>query len=358
MFIVADYAANYPGNFIASLSSLERRMEGEIHFIYFLRDETQTEFLNWVALFSKTHECYRIAFDKSGQRTINREINEKRPSYVYFHFTGLSFLYGIYRKMSKEQRETIKLIQHIHSNPRAKGGIKKRLKHLASKYLCPKSVFFIACSGDAWKIIVEDYHRQKVYLCPNKVDFTRLVFHPGKQPHLEDSMTALTFCYNYHVKGGDIAAAVAKKLHNLHSSFRLYMVVASHEEEIKAHLEKDFPDYRDYIDILPPSNEVANIYALSPIYLLPSRTEGFPYAMIEACYSGLTIVCSDLPALGSINLPRVYFFPVGNSNKAADLIEKAYNSDVEKKENSFFDQYGLDIWAKKEEEIIRDIDNA
>ncbi len=358
MFIIADYAANYPGNFIASLLALEAKMKENTRFIYFFADGATNDFLNWTSDFSNDHECHTIPFNKSGRKVVIKMINEINPSYLYFHFTGLHFSYSIYHALNKSQRKSIKFIQHIHSNPKAKGGIKGRLKHLASRYLCPKSLYLIACSKDAYEILKTDYRRQKIFLSPNKIDFSRLTFSPGKQPDQKQNMTALTFCYDYHVKGGDIAAAAAKALHAKYPSFRLLMVIASHEVEVRDNLKKDFPNYQEFIDILPPSNDVGKLYALSSIYFLPSRTEGLPYATIEASYSGLTVICSDLPTLRDANIPRAKFFPVGSFKEAMRLIEEAFQSNVEKVDESVFKKYSMDVWANREIEIIQEIDNG
>ncbi len=63
-------------------------------------------------------------------------------------------------------------------------------------------------------------------------------------------------------------------------------------------------------------------YSAIDIFVFPSLTEGFGLVLIEAMYSKLPIVCSNLEVLQEVGGSTVMYFEVGNSD---DLAEKMMN---------------------------------
>lgn len=65
-------------------------------------------------------------------------------------------------------------------------------------------------------------------------------------------------------------------------------------------------------------------YSLFDIFMLPSRSEGFPLAMIEAAAYGLPIVLSDIPIFRAIaSEKQVLFFELNNIQNLSDVITVA-----------------------------------
>lgn len=72
--------------------------------------------------------------------------------------------------------------------------------------------------------------------------------------------------------------------------------------------KKDANKYMPYIDI----------------YVLPSFSEAFPLSLIEACYSGVSSVCSNIPVLEEIYTnEEVTFFELNNIKSLKNAIERA-----------------------------------
>ncbi len=60
------------------------------------------------------------------------------------------------------------------------------------------------------------------------------------------------------------------------------------------------------------------------IYAMPSRSEGFPLAMLEAAYKGVPVVCSDLAVFREIFTPdEVSFFKIEDVVSLAEAIRSA-----------------------------------
>lgn len=73
------------------------------------------------------------------------------------------------------------------------------------------------------------------------------------------------------------------------------------------------------------------------LYLIPSRSEGFPLAMLEAVALKKNIVCSNIPVFKEIFTPKeVTFFDLDNINTLVDAIKIALKTD---KSDSAYQRY-------------------
>jgi len=67
------------------------------------------------------------------------------------------------------------------------------------------------------------------------------------------------------------------------------------------------------------------------VYAMPSISEGFPLALIEAAFTKKSCVCSDIPLFREIfSDDEVTFFELGNRNSLKAAIEEAYEKRTEK----------------------------
>lgn len=65
------------------------------------------------------------------------------------------------------------------------------------------------------------------------------------------------------------------------------------------------------------------------VYCMPSYSEGFGLALLEAAYAGKAIVCSDIPSFHELFTNEVVFFTLNDTNSLSTAISKA-NADKEK----------------------------
>jgi glycosyltransferase involved in cell wall biosynthesis len=72
-----------------------------------------------------------------------------------------------------------------------------------------------------------------------------------------------------------------------------------------------------------PNREVADVLARARCFVLPSRTEGHPKALLEAMATGLPCLGSDIPAIRELARDgAVALFPPGDARAAAALIRR------------------------------------
>lgn len=69
-------------------------------------------------------------------------------------------------------------------------------------------------------------------------------------------------------------------------------------------------------------NDLAQIYANASLYVLASRNEGFPLALLEAMSYGLDVAVSDIPATHLVSLNSDDYFTVGETGELAKAINK------------------------------------
>ena len=103
-----------------------------------------------------------------------------------------------------------------------------------------------------------------------------------------------------------------------------------------------------------PRERVAEFFAASDAFISASRSEGFPYSIVEAMASKLPVVSSDIPgAAWARGVPGVVFFPPGDADALSKAIYQMLSwTDDERSANSnancsfVTERYSLNQWAE------------
>ena len=73
-----------------------------------------------------------------------------------------------------------------------------------------------------------------------------------------------------------------------------------------------------------PADDLVKFYSSFDAFVFPSLAEGFGIVLIEAMYSGLPIVCSDLEVLQEVGGSTVFYFEAGNAEDLAGKMLSLY----------------------------------
>lgn len=98
-------------------------------------------------------------------------------------------------------------------------------------------------------------------------------------------------------------------------------------------------------------------------FLLPSRFDPWPLAVVEACAAGLPVIASE--ACGStVEMIRPdyngYLVPTGNADALADTLVRAHGEyemmpEYGRRANQFAAAYSAEVWAKRWEGFVREL---
>jgi glycosyltransferase involved in cell wall biosynthesis len=106
-----------------------------------------------------------------------------------------------------------------------------------------------------------------------------------------DVFVPLHFGWQWRRKGGDLYLAALDALVEAESSRRIQAVTVGREAAAAVRGSRPRP----YVTVLEATENVRELYAAADVFVSPSRSEGMPFAVLEALSSGLPVVASDIP---------------------------------------------------------------
>lgn len=95
-------------------------------------------------------------------------------------------------------------------------------------------------------------------------------------------------------KGFDFLIKTAAKLKKTFPDWKFKIVGSGENEKLLENLIAEY-HLEDYVKLLPPTNNIVDLYKSASIYCMSSRYEGLPMVLLEAKSCGLSIVSFDCP---------------------------------------------------------------
>jgi glycosyltransferase involved in cell wall biosynthesis len=117
----------------------------------------------------------------------------------------------------------------------------------------------------------------------------------------------------------------------------------------------DVIEHHPTVTALAPRSNVKELYAAADVFLNCSRSEGMPYAVLEALACGLPVVATDLPVARYVldGLPGARVIPPEPRAMAAALREVLAFTPAERAEHAdaartlIATSYALEPWARR-----------
>lgn len=286
VFQVCAYAAAYEGNFIKSLRALGTTLlKKNVNMIYAFPENAKT--IDWVRALAGETKVYFLPLAKARiQPKTYRDLKgifEENPdiSIVHSHFE----LYDV--PVSMTAPKNIKIFWHLHDAIEIYNSLRHRVTH---------KIQYGLMHGDATVLSVSQKHMQYVLRCgfpkdralylPNGVDTERI-----KQVNtdtLKRQYDFLMFGWEFERKGVDLCIA-AIQAQNINCK-----VAVVGAENTAAIIRKRFGTVAQ-VEVIEPAKDINQLYGKTRCFLHISRAEGLSYALLEAAYSGLPVICSDIP---------------------------------------------------------------
>ena len=328
-----NYAAPYEGNFLSSIRALanvlrERGTQTVLVFPDGAREKP------WAASLAEDYPVYFLPDGTlAAARLLRRICREHDVAAVHSHFVDSHFYLPLRLATAGK---AVSHVYHAHSLPHFSRGSMalRRFVIRASRVLCVSEAVRQAYDAAGFSGCV---------LVPNGVDFERL--RPAGSFDCSHPFV-LTFGYDFSIKGIDAALDAFAQFDPAHR-FTLGICVAGHGEEARAAIAGRFGDVPDWVRLLPAREDVGVYYHASDVFLSASRTEGMPYAVLEAAYCGLPLVLSDIEPHRQLGLPRAELFPQADTRALYDAVCRAAQTQGMPENTAYAaERFSLQAWTQ------------
>lgn len=356
---LCDYKSLYGGNFIPSLLKIEE-IVNELGYkvVYMFPREARDRY--WFK-YLEDNKHVVIPFDFKQNRhklllSLNSIVNNYNISIIHAHF-GQMLNLEIYSYINRR----IKIIIHIHSDfTSGYKNIKERVTNKILYQLMAKRVHFISVSR-----AFVNYNPQRIIWIPNGLATNRI---PSRCSEIEDirqkhnikenEVLCELFGWSPIVKGVDIGVKAVVRANTKSDKRVLLAIVCGREytqDKMRSYIIEKVgitPDLIDkYIKFLNPIEDVYSYHKCADILLSTSRSEGFPYSILEMLSLGKKCVISRIPGTSwAEKYSTVRTFESENVEDCSNAIVEAIKlSDVadESVAHNIFQSYSIERWAEQ-----------
>ncbi len=351
---VMNYAASYRGNFMDSLSSLDKELqkEGKRNIYLFTQDARSEGAMSWISEMQKTGQTVEFLSGnrKQDAKLIKRMVKEYGVALIHTHFITMQQYLAVYQAVFGTK---MPVVMHMHNHSKKAGN---PVKNLLRRCLYSRCIM-VACSESVFHSLERDYPGNEKYAIDNGVNFNRLeqyVSVSNQEFGLPEGEKAfLIFGFDFFRKGVDLAVKALDKLRKEGYSYSLLVSLSTNFKAVEDHIVDILGEMPEWVKIIPARNDVATLYNYVDLFLSPSREEGLPYSVVEAGYSKCSVVMSDISAQKYLKIPYGYWFESENVEALAKQIVKAEQEHEEKVANwdeakkVICGQYVLEVWSEK-----------
>lgn len=336
---VSDYKAKYGGNFLSSFSFLANKLrENNINVYFIFPKEAKKQ--NWEIDLSNFNVIYSDFSDKKLINAINSCLTKSDTAIIHLNF--LSSLFQL--KLKNKVNGKVKFVFHQHMA--VNFGVKQTIKGIILRLFAPSNTAYIGVSPEVYKDVKKEVGEKDSYLVLNAIDTKRLALH---ERHSNSNI--LIFGTDFTRKGVDLAieAIQHSKIEDL-----CKLIIVTHDiiNARKLILNK-FNIIPKFVQIVSPIQNVQELYNNSFLFLSPSRLEAFGYAVVEAAYSGIQVIASDVPGQNILSeIPGIKIFQSENVAQLSSEIDDAYlgrnnnRQNINKVARQYIDaHFSLDYWA-------------
>lgn len=145
----------------------------------------------------------------------------------------------------------------------------------------------------------------------------------------QDALMVMCTANFNHIKGLDVLVEAIKSLVSETNIDKVLFYIVGQPEDDKQELQHliDDANISNYIRLIGISNDIPTYLSAADIYVQPSRHEGLPLSLMEACSAGLPIVASRIGGIPEVAIEgeNAILFTSENSEECAAAILKLIN---------------------------------
>lgn len=333
---VAAYAAPYDGNFIRSLLFLDNFLQEKGYETLYAFPET-AKTVEWCRQLAIKKKVYFLPLAKARilPKTyfLIKKIFMEHPEIViaHSHFE----LYDV--PLSLIAPKKVKVFWHLHDAIETYLKGYNRIVWKLQYSIFSKRAVLLSVSEKHLKVVVRlGFNSSRAFYVPNAIDISRI----KDAQSGEKNYDFVIFGWDFYRKGVDLALNSIKAF-----SESTLAIVGSNIN--------DCNEYNANYILLEPEKDVNKIFSRAKCFLHISRAEGLSYALLEALYSGIPVIVSDISEnLFAKEMPTAFFVSNENLKSIEKAMENLLSSNfkidpdlIDKTRKIIVDKYSLQSWA-------------
>lgn len=330
---LADYGGPYPGNFISSLIALKQSLAVNgirQSFVFSTSSANKKWFADLNA--DRNNRVYLLDKHVSFPVLVNNICHivlKERGTILHTHFTSFDVGAFVGQIALNRLGHNLKTVCHVHSDFPIKLTLVRRLKDLIKFHLLGRAVTYLCVSRPIFEgLASRGMNPSQGKVIFNGIDMNRARHITASPDELatrygctNKSKRILLFGWSPVIKGVDVAIDACARLACKRGDFEL--LIAGTDDTLKflhKHIGEQFPPW---LRVLPPSENVGDLYSLADYFLSSSRSEGFSYSIGEAMAACKPVIVSELPSMEwTQGAPGCFYFEPSNSNDLAERINQ------------------------------------
>ena len=359
---LSDFGPEYPGSFVDSLLHLARSCRQTLRLETLCVFPQRARGRKWLEKFDK--EGVKYAFVPAKRNialSLRRVLKDSRPLIFHSHFQTFD-LAAIFLKLGLYRDS--KIVWHLHSmarltlHQRIKDAIKVKLlgRHFGDLFITDgDGVYHNAIDRGLphGKLLVNHLGVDVGRFSPNteaRQSFRESISVPREE------MVFLALGRIPLIKGVDLFVKAAEHMTRDKAGKSLFLLVGREETREFVSGLPESTRLGTGLRVLDPTDDFPRLLSGIDVFVAPSRTEGFAYAVLEALAAGKLVLCSDIPGVREIygKLEGVWLFPSEDWKKLSELMQRALELSQTERErlgqaNSRYvaEHLSLEAWAKK-----------
>lgn len=344
---VCAFAAESPGNFIATLTALENKLRANgVCTIYAFPQRASDK--AWCKALCQRTKVYFLPEANARilpetYKIFKKIYSENNISIVHSHFE----LYDMPATLMATKKT--KVFWHLHDpigDEYEKSSLSRRILTRVQYGWAGKRATLLTVSEKHGAFAASiGFPKKQIKYFPNGINTNRI-----KQVPIRDGVEEkklLLLGWDVYRKGVDVLVDTAKLLER--SDYSVHVVGLERcQEYLKLNPQ-------DTIHFLRPVTDINTLFEDSNAFLHISRAEGQSYALLEAIYAGIPVICSDIPEnLFAKQFKNIYWVKTGDSTDLAEKMRVVLDEDKAPTEEDIRfnreiidEKYSIHAWVKQ-----------